>query len=65
MTQFSQGLIDQMKEMYAEEAGETISDYEANEALNNLCGFFKLLHQWDQEDKARQQAEEAEMPVSE
>jgi hypothetical protein len=63
MTQFSQELIDEMKAMYAER-GKTISDYEANEAMNRLCGFFDLLHKWDQEENAKQQTEKTESSIS-
>lgn len=63
MRQFSQERIDDMKKMY-EERGKTITDYEANEAMNRLCDFFNLLHEIDLREKARQ-AEEAEAAASE
>lgn len=54
MFQASQESIDRMKAVY-EERGRTISDYEANEAVNNLCEFFKILHECDIRQKANKQ----------
>lgn len=59
MLQASKESIDRMKALYAER-GKTITDYEANDAVNNLCEYFKILNEWDLKQKAKEQAATAE-----
>lgn len=43
--------IDQWSKLY----GRQITEEEHKEICDNLSGFFKMLHEWDKEDKVRQQ----------
>lgn len=58
MFQASQESIGRMKAVY-EERGRTISDDEANEAVNNLCEFFKILHECDIRQKTKKELSES------
>lgn len=61
--QFEQKFIDKMKQWYRDRDGTELSDHEANEAWNNLCGFFELLHEIDQRVKKEDSAAAQAMPV--
>lgn len=59
MVQALQESIDLRKAQY-EKRGQVISDYEASEAVNNLCEYFKILNEWDMKRKAQEEASEKE-----
>ena len=49
-----QGYIDLIKNR----TDEILSQEDAKEAASNICGFFKVLQKWDEEDKLRQNQEQ-------
>jgi len=38
-----------------DEIGVKLTEEDAREILDNLTGFFEILHRWDKEDKAKRE----------
>ena len=55
MVELSDELIQKYQQMHKDLYGEDISKQEAYEQGSNLVGFFKLLMEWDQKEKQKNQ----------
>lgn len=49
-------IIQITKDFWRERTGEEISATEAQEIVDNVSNFFRILSEWDQEDKEKQNA---------
>lgn len=60
---YSDELLDNYKATFEPRYGRPLSDFEAEDGLNNLVGFAQTLLRWNREDEERRARGETEPPV--
>ncbi|MFZ5480156.1 MAG: hypothetical protein ACOZNI_25560 [Myxococcota bacterium] len=60
---YSDEVLDSYKATFEPKYGRPISDFEAEDGLNNLTGFFETLLRWQREDEERRARGEPDPPV--
>lgn len=52
-SRFSNELVNDARSVFEDEMGKPVSAEEARQMLENLAGFFMILHEWDREQAKR------------
>jgi hypothetical protein len=63
MTQYSSGLIQKTISLFEPRAGEEFTEESARRALNNVCGFFKILNEWSKAEEKTISENERKIPA--
>jgi hypothetical protein len=48
---FSNGLVEKARAIFGRRSGRDVTHEEARQMLENLTGFFALLHEWDRDGR--------------